>query len=35
MKDVDFSHSETKDKPPARLVEVSEKTKKFLQDKCT
>ena len=34
-KGVDFSESETEDQPPVKLVEVSEKTKKFLQDKCT
>ena len=34
-KGVDFSESETEDQPPVKLVEVSEKTKKFIQDKCT
>ena len=30
-----FSHSEAEDQPPSKLMEVSEKTKRFLHEKCT
>ena len=34
-KRITFSDSEAEDQPPTKLAEVSEKTKQFLQDKCT
>ena len=34
-KTVHFSHSEAEDQPTTKLVEVSEKTGKFLRKKCT
>ena len=33
--EVIFSDSEAEDQPNYNMVEVSEKTKKFLQEKCT
>jgi hypothetical protein len=34
-KGVTFSESEAEDQPKTKVVEVSEKTRKFLQEKCT
>ena len=34
-KQVQFSDSEVEDQPAGKLVEVSEKTRKFLHKKCT